>query len=538
MLARQIDDPKISVALWVQIISIRQAEIRMNAEMDASFFDASILASQQHIAREDIAAFDASVRSWLSVADQVMARNQKQLDIILQNLTMPYMLDTNEQQYIKIISAWKNALDGFESLLAGQPQEISESSLLVALSAWHLYPCLLILSTEVKRVDFNDKLFLKQAVITVGLLERPMEGCSKGFRWSVALSHLKYYGDPVHVEVDKNTRVTVQELELIVLGALLSHWMVPIDMTEKAISWIANLGAALVDRDAFHDAPAWFTPLERAANNYLSARNTELDEAETMIRCGRRRADRILPRFGTTLPAFFGLTNPHLQRWMALPPGRQATIEYARSLGESVNLSPRKSFLAFTHSCKVGSNQLRANIIATIIPHQRLTAKRNHDDNPKTAKVHARWITFKQTLPENQSDVRFFLDSLEVPNHEETYILPQAASQIIFKPETSYFEASSLWVNPPKLFRHAKLATDCDTASPSIGACFCLGPPSWRFSGTFDPTVLDTDFIEPKVFGEIWRPWEDHIYGFRQLGYTNEKIAEELKAQGMVPAPK
>ena len=56
------------------------------------------------------------------------------------------------------VQSWQQALSSLEDLLCGKPQEISTRSILLAFSAWHLYPNLIVLGNEVRNVEFNDPL--------------------------------------------------------------------------------------------------------------------------------------------------------------------------------------------------------------------------------------------------------------------------------------------------------------------------------------------------------------------------------------------
>ena len=540
MLARKIDDAKASIALWVELISLRQAEIRRYAEVEGHFLDASVLASQQRILRDDIAAFDSSVRSWLSVADQVMFKKWKQLDLILQNLSMPQMHSHSGLQYAKVISAWTNSLTGFEELLEGRPQTITDSSLLLALSAWHLYPNLLVLSSEVKNVLFNDKLMPQQAVVTVGLLPKATDDDSGAFRWSLALSHLKYYGDPVRVDVTDNTRVTIQELELITFGALLSHWEVPPALTLDAASWIFNLAVKL-EQPFPRGPPAWFSPLARAAQTYLSARGDDFTDYQALIKCGRRRSHRVLSTSDEQLPPFLGLTNPHLLRSMGLPPGREANIEYLRSMGLAIDLPTRRFVLAYqqTFTSNRTKRKLRANIVATLIPHRRLSGKRDREGTQKHMTVHARWIslingTFEELCIDYTPDE--ISDFLGAAKHEEIYIFPFNGSRLVFQLADKYTSETMVWTNAPAFYQDDSPMSHCQPTSTEGGhlQCSCFGNPNWKYS-----TGLSTEMNRVlQTSSDPWHPFENDIYGWIESGYSRQQILTALSDKGMNPCPR
>ncbi|EXJ59476.1 uncharacterized protein A1O5_12101 [Cladophialophora psammophila CBS 110553] len=169
LLARKFDDPKLSVALWVEIVAIRQKEVLATAQSTGFAMNETVVAAHQRILREDLATFDASVRAWLITADQVMVKKLKQLTLILDNLTtLP--VSVGKDTYAKIINAWDGAIKGFEALLEGRPQNATDSSVLLALSSWHLYPDLIVLSSETKKVIFQDPLFPPSVAMTVGFI--------------------------------------------------------------------------------------------------------------------------------------------------------------------------------------------------------------------------------------------------------------------------------------------------------------------------------------------------------------------------------
>ena len=224
LLARKFNDSKISVALWVELVAKRKQEIQSANNNDELVTEASMVAARQQISCEDLARFDASVRSWLSSADSATISQEKRLMLIVKNI--PSQLNEGSSTYAKVINMWRSAMTGLECLLKGMPQEVRDGSILLALSAWHLYPDLIVLSTETKKVEFADGLFPPEAVLTVGLQNNDaVDGEEGGFKWSLALSHLRYYGDPVNVEVQgTNTRLTVRQLHLAILGVLLWYW--------------------------------------------------------------------------------------------------------------------------------------------------------------------------------------------------------------------------------------------------------------------------------------------------------------------------
>ena len=119
-------------------------------------------------------------------------------------------------------------MQGLEDLLKGMPQQTSDGAILLALFAWHLYPDMIVLRNKPQKVKFSDTLFPPTGVITVGL-ESIDPTFDQGIKWSLTLSHLRYYSDPVIVEVQEdNSRVSMEQLRIVGLGAFLGAWGVVI----------------------------------------------------------------------------------------------------------------------------------------------------------------------------------------------------------------------------------------------------------------------------------------------------------------------
>jgi hypothetical protein len=102
----------------------------------------TLLAAQVVLDREQIAEWDNSARAWLRRADEGKKKEQTQLMLILNNLSIT--VNSKVQTYLSVISAWKSALLAMEELLQGRPQSIQDGSLLLALSCWHIYPDLIV----------------------------------------------------------------------------------------------------------------------------------------------------------------------------------------------------------------------------------------------------------------------------------------------------------------------------------------------------------------------------------------------------------
>jgi hypothetical protein len=56
-----------------------------------------------------------------------------------------------------------------EALIKGMPQRVQNAATLLALSAWYIYPDILVLGSKQTEVKMNDKLVGTGGILTVGL---------------------------------------------------------------------------------------------------------------------------------------------------------------------------------------------------------------------------------------------------------------------------------------------------------------------------------------------------------------------------------
>jgi hypothetical protein len=166
LLARAWNSDK-ATSIWVELVAERQAEI-IAAENESCIFSTSTaVAARQDISREELANWDASVRSWLRQADQVKRSDQNQFLLIIKNVVTPFI--NSKSTYSSVIGSWTKSMLCMERLLNGEPQQVSDRAVLLTLSAWHLYPDLVVYGEEATNVKFHDLLIPKQAILTLGL---------------------------------------------------------------------------------------------------------------------------------------------------------------------------------------------------------------------------------------------------------------------------------------------------------------------------------------------------------------------------------
>jgi hypothetical protein len=477
MLARKFDDAKTSTAIWVELVADRQIEIEAAIKNNEVVSASSMIAARQVITREQLASFDASARAWLSSADQAKMSEQKRFMLILKNLEIP--VNDGRSTYQKVVNAWKDAMTGLENLLCGMPHEISDGAILLALSAWHLYPDLVVLSNETKAVSFKDKLFPTGGVVTVGLRSQSTEE-SIGMQWSLALSHLRYYGDPVVIEsAEDNSRVTMDQLRLVALGALFACWGIQQKDLLKAAQWLESLGQLVKRRSLLSPGSptviasriGWLRCLTGAASNFVQSQGEERETYLMLINFGRRRRTKILGERTQWSQPFFGLCNPHITTALEANFNIEEGIRYMRNIAIESGLRASDALIMYWDETTSQCAQY-----ATAVPHERYSLKRSRDDDRITNLVHGRWLDISDAPAENIS-----MEKGKKSPDDFTHLRPanrnsQPESEEIYYANVSSLAKSNELRNLPTLFSPYHTCNSILTRTPTTqpGSCYCL----------------------------------------------------------------
>ena len=133
----------------------------------------------------------------------------KRTAIILDNIGQH--VNSVQGTFESVIKAWQDSLTVFEALANGVSQKAKSGEILLALSAWHLYPDLMIVEPFPKTVAQKDSLIQSCGILTVGLHRVGEE--QEGIRWSLPLAQLRHYGAPVtrNRTVNSTQRLTLDE---------------------------------------------------------------------------------------------------------------------------------------------------------------------------------------------------------------------------------------------------------------------------------------------------------------------------------------
>ncbi|KAG8161927.1 hypothetical protein KVR01_007692 [Diaporthe batatas] len=348
LLARAFSDPAKSTSALAELVHERQREIKREANASsstASHVDA-LMATEQPIQREELQQWDTSARAWLQTADSAMQKECVQLKLILQNISLPVSSGTS--LYDGVVRAWCQAMDGLERLLNGEPQNVTDGAILLAVSAWHIYPNLLVLSSESVEVDFDDRLLQSSGLLTVAIntVEDSPDG-KDGLHWSMALSRYKYYGRALKAVGEIDHRLTVEQLHLVAFGSLMQGWNVPRNSMESMAKWMMALKDCLGRTKPSLGCPSWLSSLAEAARVILDLDRAGNDEALALIDFGQRRGSNFLhPRDQPCLP-WFGLRFRHIVGALSAQTPTESAVEYLRSVARAGHLSFDEALITY-----------------------------------------------------------------------------------------------------------------------------------------------------------------------------------------------
>ena len=319
--------PAEATSLLVELVEERKEEIRATCDESQIRGVADRMASQQTITRTELASWDASARSWIISADEVKRYEQIQLKLITKNVGLS--VNSSSNTYRNVIEAWTTAMTLLDKLINGMPQSISKGAVLLGLSAWHIFPDLNVVGTTTANILFRDTVVAPGGIITIGL-QSIHENDDNGMRWSLDLSYLRHYGDPVSISVSSTadgSRVTADELHLVAFGSVLEAWGPFGDDPHIVARTILELWNLIQQRTRNNkrkrkqelatkplDLRAqWLSPLVNAANLLLNApEGTSLQNVLMLINLGRRRGRGFLAHEQDMPQPLFGLCNPSL----------------------------------------------------------------------------------------------------------------------------------------------------------------------------------------------------------------------------------
>ncbi|RKK97221.1 hypothetical protein BFJ71_g7433 [Fusarium oxysporum] len=384
--------PHQATSLWVEIVERRKQEIVETLNLTSTAEAASLMASQQIISRQQLAAWDASARAWLHTADRDRRHQHIQLNLIMNNLQLP--VSTIHDPYESVMEAWISALRGMELLVQGISQRVSTGSILLAMSSWHLYPDLEVLLKETASIYQNDCLMCNSIVTVSYSQNRSSE--RQGVSWSLPLSRMKFYSHPITTEGSLSldtSRVTMEEFCIAVLGIVIGPWKQQGFDHDISLKMISRLAEKLEP-----NVPLWLKMLANHSSLYLKASGLLKKQYTKLLGRGVRRGRGFLYGDEMPLPPCFGLTDlPTLLNFYSNKNGStpEAQIRMLRKISWRLELKPEDVVIRYKRFSRPGANADDEDWIfeyTSALPYATKTGKRMLDGTSAKKLGHHRWV--------------------------------------------------------------------------------------------------------------------------------------------------
>lgn len=389
MLARMWTGPE-ATSIWTELLNCRRMSLEDEFRNKGTMDMRTVVAAKQQIDRAQLAEWDASARAWLRIADIAKNLQHKQLLLILGNLDKT--VNSKPVLYDSVINAWTTGMEGMEALLQGSPMMMQTGDMALALSSWHIYPDLNIVSSATKMVHQKDDLVPPSGILTIGL-ERHNSGSPKGLQWSLPLAHLRYYGDPVTRVSELTTqgsRLSLLEFDMAVLGCVLGGWGIPDRDDAATIKWISKL-PELMARAYPGESPilehTWLRILGKTASAFLGSTDIERRRFAKLLHLGRGRRSFIND---SSLP-FFGLSR--LDRVMRMVKTGELRVKILRDQAQQAGIPFEHAIIRYI------SDSSGQEEFASAVPRKRDAPKRPNPETSETSNTkskisfdHIRWV--------------------------------------------------------------------------------------------------------------------------------------------------
>lgn len=294
-----------AISLWAELVERRKAEVN-NSAIEGSNI-AALIAAQQIFTREQLAAWDSSARSWIKTADTAKRFQQTQLMLIISNMEIP--VNSSPDLYESVIKAWTTAMTAMDRLVQGMPQQIRDGATLLAISAWHLYPDMAVLSNVMKTIQQNDPL-MDGSLLTFPVHLSVMTEESNGVFWSLPMARMRYYSPPVIARgclTPDTSRVSMNEFLIVILGIIISPWLRTFcPDASRCCRLIFLLREMTKGFSAALRLPdlEWLSLLSGAADLYLSAEGILSEQYAKLLGLGIRSRSEFLNHSHQLEPAF------------------------------------------------------------------------------------------------------------------------------------------------------------------------------------------------------------------------------------------
>ncbi|KAF2136900.1 uncharacterized protein K452DRAFT_236786 [Aplosporella prunicola CBS 121167] len=446
-----------ATSIWVELVQERKKEL---GDLNSSepLHLSTLTAAHIDISRDHLAEWDNSARAWLRAADEAKSLQQKQLTLIVENLTVP-ISSHKTGTYKSVLHVWKNALRLMENVLCGMPQAVEDGALLLGLACWHIYPDLNLHGNL--KVEQHDNLVPKGVFITVGLETSPAQHVG-GVIWSLPLAHYRYYGSPkssTRTLCNDTERVSFEGFLQVALGAYLHNWPDALAKLEEYAQFLVEFSAYLdvLGDETFSqtkdcsagESPQrndWLQVLAQASQKLLDSKGVDRAMCLRLAKLGQRRAKDLL---GRTLP-MFGLTE--MEILLSLLSHREDKIALLRRiasrLASKTNAGPNDIYISYdaprleqftaawgnieAEGYELEETRGPVPVYLTAIPILEPTKKRNNSGTVLSNSYHQRWIapihaTHRMEATKHFEDVQKKRNERTSSDPTEEYIIDQTA---------------------------------------------------------------------------------------------------------------
>ncbi|KAI0377660.1 hypothetical protein F5Y04DRAFT_174714 [Hypomontagnella monticulosa] len=389
-----------ATSVWVELIAERKKEIVTSFDSGEPVHQALASAVQQEITRDQIAKWDASARSWLQTADKARYRQYKQFLLIAENVSIA-VHEGNDSLYSNVVHVWTSALAAVECLVSGRPVAGKDAPVLLGLSAWHIYPDMVVFNNTQGNtaVPMNDPLVRTGGVMSLGM-SRPAHREGRGIYWSLSLAHHKFYGRAVkqtrRLDVD-GSRMTFSEFVLVCLGSLFRGWGIPMEAMCDSFGVLQAIVQTLPpNQDDTKGNGGLRCAIEEPILSYLQGES----QAQLAVSLGRRRP-KFLPNALTLnrLPLF---QMTQLSTLLSTFKDADCMIELLRRIGSRTQGIDGENCIIVC--CEKNGLRLRYTFASVVCKEadDEWTVARKRDTR------HQRWIqeTVMPTLSENYSSAK------------------------------------------------------------------------------------------------------------------------------------
>ena len=421
MLAKVWSAPE-ATSIWEEIVLKRKEQLSTIDGSDPQNVFAA-WAARTSLTRQQLADWDGSARAWLRAGDDANRVRQKQLKLIIENLDVP--VNTKSNVYDSVVLAWISAMVALNKLIEGMPHSIENSSILLALSAWHLFPDMSVLSTSNYTIKQGDPLIDPRGILTLGLqsaqsVTAPQqrddgEVMSKGITWSLPLACYRFYGDPVRKEKALNTdgsRISIDQLLQVALGCVFHGWRETGFGIKQAAELMCQFWEYCAEkihsttRIGYHQPSdkSWLGVLADAARAYLASDDITRTEYTRLFNYGRRRCPEFLGVTQKSPSPIVALRQPQIL--LSLIPSHEGQIRLLREKAVRLKCDPRN--LIIHYALPASKRGEREFAIATVVP--------VGGDVSGTSGVHKRWMTqiSANTLHDSQSKDKAVGETYEI----------------------------------------------------------------------------------------------------------------------------